>query len=154
LKKLKPACALIATAIGSRNDAAALADAQGRFYNLKNELIILSGGDALRDETLHDLRKLAKTTHYTLEIIGPAFPGFTEAEAFTEAVKTLHHELGAWHDYHVGLAYLHDFLTARGIDSGAEPYAALAAELGNAAAKHHDAIPVAFGTFNEIAMQI
>ena len=154
LKKLKPVDRVMVSAVESINDTIAATHAQGRFYNLKNELIILSGRGSLSEEVLHDLRKLAKTVHYTLEIIGPAFPGFTDADAFTGAIKTLHHELGKWHDYSVSLRYLQDFLSTHGIDLETGQYTALAAELRRINKENCDKLPDAFNAFNKVAAQI
>lgn len=154
LKKLKKARAAIDSTVGSLGNTTAVTRAQGRFYNLKNELIILTRSGALVDSSLHDVRKLAKTVHYTLEIVGPAFPGFSGAKTFTGAIKTLHHELGKWHDYTVSLEYLRNFLSACGIDAGAEPYAALAGELRRAGDTSRDTLPAAFAAFNEVAEKI
>lgn len=154
LKKCKATRAVVKAAFDTITDAAASARAQGRFYNLRNELIILSSEKTFREEVLHDIRKLAKTAHYTLEIIGPAFPGFTEAETFIGAIKKVHQALGKWHDYDVSLNYLQDFLYTHGIDPATEPYEALTVELRRRRQEYYDTIPEAFIVFNEVAVQI
>ncbi len=96
--------------------------AHGRFYNLKNDLIILSSETDLKEEILHRVRIQSKETHYTLEIVQQCFHIFEDGTDFTRDIKRVHQVLGKWHDYDVSLDYLNDFLLAYGTTSSAGIY--------------------------------
>ena len=109
VKKLKESSRVISKTLKPIKPVWAETKVQGRFYNLKNNLIFLCRERKLRDAILHKVRILSKETHYTLDIIHKCFPHVEDGEDLIEKIKKVHQVLGKWHDYDVALGYLRAF---------------------------------------------
>jgi len=126
-------------------------NAENRFLSLKGDLMARTIDRNPRPETLHETRKLAKETHYMMEIIRDGIGFDFSCEPFLEAIKLLHRALGAWHDSDVSIAHLDEFLGVQGIARSTEPYAALAAHLAGNRQALYDSIPAVFAAFTDTA---
>lgn len=101
--------------------------AEGTFYNLRNNMLLLSSEEDLRQEVLHKVRILSKETHYTFEIVNTCFDLFIdEFDMFTKAIKKVHQALGKWHDYDVALEFYEAYLKQNGSEKTDEPHRKLA----------------------------
>lgn len=92
--------------VRSVSPVAAATMAQGRFYNLRNDMIFLSQNTAPDENALHRFRILAKETHYTLETVRRCFGMFPDAEQIVERIKQMHKLLGAIHDRDIALNWI------------------------------------------------
>jgi CHAD domain-containing protein len=99
--------------------------ALGRFYNLRNNLVIAGREESLREDVLHKVRILSKEVHYTFEIVNRCMHMFEDRPDFIPEIKKVHGVLGKWHDYDVALVHLAEFFTESGTDSSKEPYSVL-----------------------------
>ena len=122
IKKLDSSKKLFKKALKDISPVWAETKAHGRFYNLKNDLIILSSESDLKEEILHKVRIKSKETHYTLEIVQQCFHIFEDRTDFIKDIKKVHQVLGKWHDYDVSLVYLDNFLSGYGNNSSSETY--------------------------------
>ncbi len=122
IKKLKDSKKIVGRAIKTVSPLRSETRAQGRFYNLKNNLILLNREDELGEDILHKVRILAKETHYNLEIIQRCFNLYTDLKDFIKELKKVHQALGKWHDFDVGNEYLTDFLAGYDNGSSLETY--------------------------------
>ncbi len=110
VKKLDEGKEIISRALKNISRIHGETKAQGRFYNLRNDLILLSSESDLKDEILHKVRILSKETHYTLEIVQQCFHLFDDGNEFIKGIKKVHQALGKWHDFDVSLIYMGNFL--------------------------------------------
>ena len=122
VKKLKASKKNINNALKNISPVLAETKVHGRFYNQRNNLIIMSRKKYLKEELLHTLRFLSKETHYTFEIAQQCFKMFEDNEDFVRAIKKVHQTLGNWHDYYVSLEYLNNFMSVRNRNLSSEPY--------------------------------
>lgn len=125
IKGLNKAEKDIQTVLGEILGRFAEANARELFDNLRGELYRLSGERELKEEILHEIRKLAKQTHYTLEVIQAGFEQYTDAQDFVKGIKKVHQALGRWHDLDVSLLFLDEFLERNGGAHPLEPYSQL-----------------------------
>ena len=117
----------IAHSIESLSDIIAITKAEGMFYNLRNDMLMLSSEEDLRDELLHEVRILSKETHYVFEIVNTCFGLFEdEYKTFTTAIKKVHHVLGIWHDYDVALHLFNTYLGTNSFGTVDGPHKVLA----------------------------
>ncbi|MBN1291952.1 MAG: CHAD domain-containing protein [Candidatus Latescibacteria bacterium] len=126
LEKLKDSTNSITHALKNISPVRAETRAQGRFFNLRNNLILLSSNRRLSENILHKVRKQTKETHYTLEIINHSFHIFPDWKEFTDEISKVHKLLGDWHDLDVGLITLRNFIKDNKGSLPDEPYAILA----------------------------
>lgn len=101
LRRLKKRRSDIQKALHAIDHGRAEMRARGRFYNLRNRLILLHREGTLRDEILHAVRKQAKETHYTLEIVRSSFDILRDSGEFIAQISRVHKLLGKWHDFEV-----------------------------------------------------
>lgn len=125
LDNLKNAKKTIEKALEDISRVRAETKVQGRFFNIRNNLVIAGREKTLAEETLHRIRILSKEIHYTFEILNQCFNLYNERTDFVKAIKKVHQVLGSWHDYEVGLEHLDCFFAATGITSSQEPYTAI-----------------------------
>ena len=83
--------------------------ALGRFYNLRNDLVLRGRDGVHKIENLHKIRILSKEIHYTFEILNQGLHLFETVTTFVKDIKKVHQVLGKWHDYEVCLDHLNDF---------------------------------------------
>lgn len=107
--KLDKALRSVADALLSSEPSYAADKSVSRFARLLEKLTTLCGQDNIEDNSIHEMRKLAKETHYTFEIIDTAFGIYENPKEFTAKIKKLHQALGNWHDCEVGVSYLNAF---------------------------------------------
>ena len=131
---------------------AAETKAQGRFYNLNNNMILLSNDNNLEEEVLHKVRILAKETHYTIEVIQQCFSLFADTGDFVKKIKKVHQNLGKWHDYEISRAYLSDFLKKTGKSSSSEPYHNVLQFIKKEKTSYRKNIQTVFDAFNKSAV--
>ena len=124
---------------------------QGRFYNLRNNLVFLHSEDELKDEILHEVRKLSKETHYALEIIQACFRIFRDSKGFLKKLIKVHKLLGAWHDYDVSLMYLNNFQKECTVDFTKAPYPVLVKHIHDQKTAFRKNILSAFDDFSQTA---
>jgi CHAD domain-containing protein len=105
LKKRKKVRKALVTA---GEDTARLA-ARERLNRLVGEMKDMADGAVLKDETMHRLRSLAKSAHYTREIVDRGSESGDVRSDFIVRIKRVHQALGKWHDYDVALGYLEKF---------------------------------------------
>ena len=127
--------------------------AWGRFRNLVTHLVILQQGD-LTPEVLHDVRKHAKETHYTCEIVTSCFHGLDNGGLLIKLLKNLHGTLGSWHDYDIHREYLAAFTGAREVDLGVEPYPSYRREISRRKAALKRTFRKHLTAFRDIAVTI
>lgn len=125
LQNLKKSNKIIVKALKEISTVRAEARVQGRFYNLRNNLVFLQNEEELRDDILHEVRKMSKETHFTLEIIQACFKIFRDSKGFLTKLIKVHKLLGAWHDYDVSLFYMKKFKKDCNIDCAKTPYSIL-----------------------------
>jgi CHAD domain-containing protein len=152
LEKLKKNTKKIKKALDVIPPVRAETRVQGRFYNLRNNLVFLHAEDALQDEILHEVRKLSKETHYTLEIIQECFGLFGDGKDFIRKIKKLHKALGNWHDFDVSLSYIDSFKDHTQIQFSEEPYNHLLKHVRAKKQTARKAVLSAFGIFSETAV--
>ncbi|MFC1508720.1 CHAD domain-containing protein [Candidatus Omnitrophota bacterium] len=124
---------------------------QGRFYNLRNNLVFLHSENELKDDILHEVRKLSKETHYVLEIIQSCFRIFRDSKGFLKKLIKVHKLLGAWHDYDVSLRYLNNFQKDCKVDVTQAPYSVLVKHIHDQKTLYRKNILSAFEDFSETA---
>lgn len=110
IEKLKDRKNNINKALKIISPVSAETKAQGRFYNLRNNLVMLGRDGGLKEDMLHKVRILSKEIHYTFEIIQQCLHIYEDRKDFTVEIKKVHQLLGDWHDYVVGLIYLNEFI--------------------------------------------
>ncbi len=125
VKKLKKSKKIINEALKAITTVCAVTKVQGRIYNLRNELILLSSENDLKEEILHKVRIRSKETHYTFDIIQQCFHLFEDHDDFKKEIKKVHQILGKWHDYDVSVIYLNNFLQGYSNNSSSETYTQL-----------------------------
>lgn len=146
--------ALIAEALEKTGIVRAETMAQGRFYNLRNNVVI-AGGDEKKSETaLHTVRILAKETHYTFEILQQCFGMFNERADFIAEIKKVHQTLGKWHDYEVFLGHLDDFFRQNGHNPADEPYKTLISHVRKEKGKLAKKFWTVVAPFSDVAMTL
>ena len=126
--------------------------AQGRFYNLRNDLVLLSSESDLRDEILHKVRILSKETHYTLEIVQQCFHLFDDGNKFIKGIKKVHQALGKWHDFDVSLIYMGNFLNNYSVDASAKIHNQLKQHILEEKGKLNRNFRAVFDEFKQIAV--
>ena len=135
IKKLKDSSKLIKKAFKNCTPIWAETKAHGRFYNLKNDLIILSRGNNLVEEILHKVRIQSKETHYTLEIVQQCFHILEDRTDFISEIKKVHQVLGKWHDFDISLVYLNNFMIGYNNGFSKETYIQLEKHINKEKAK-------------------
>ncbi len=151
LERLKGSKKIITKALKNITGVHSETKAQGRLYNLKNNLILISSESDLKEEQLHRIRILSKETHYTFEIIQQCFHIYVDRKDFIKEIKKVHQILGKWHDYDICLLYLNDFLQSCGINPSAEPYSQLARHLREEKKNLNKNFRFVFDEFNQMA---
>ncbi len=117
----------IRKSIANLSNISATTKAEGTFYNLRNNMLLLSGEEDLRQEVLHKVRILSKETHYVFEIVYTCFDLFVdEFDMFTKEIKKVHQALGKWHDYDVALEFYEAYLRQSKSAKDDEPHRRLA----------------------------
>ncbi|MCE5249642.1 CHAD domain-containing protein [bacterium] len=127
---------------------------QGRFYNLRNDIILLVNSISSRNIKLHKVRVLAKEMHYCFEIIQQCFFLFPAASDFIENIAKMHKILGKWHDYEVGGAFLKEFLETGGKNIPHEPYKQLNDYMSHEKGELRKAFRPAFDIFKQTALAL
>ena len=150
LRKLEKKGADIKKALHAIDHARAEMRARGRFYNLRNRLIFLHREDTLKDEILHTVRKLAKETHYTLEIIRSSFDILRDSDDFIAKISSAHKLLGKWHDFEVCRRFLGEYRDTNPPDAS-ETLNGLADSITAAKETIRKDIGTAFDEFSKIA---
>lgn len=87
--------------------------AEARFHGLKADTLELACRAVVDEQIMHELRTVAKQTHYTFEIASRLGRLRTERR-FVGRVKCMHGLLGDWHDREVAFIYLDRFLKKEG----------------------------------------
>ncbi len=142
-------------AIGSISEIAAKTKAEGKFYNLRNDMLLLSGEEDLRDEVLHKVRILSKETHYVFEIVNTCFDMFAdEYNMFTKAIKKVHQALGKWHDYDVALYFFETYMSQSGFKYDNEAHKKLADYFRTERDRFNGTFRTVFDEFKETAIAI
>lgn len=149
IKSLKISDKIIHKALKEISPVRAETRVQGRFYNLRNNLVFLHNEEELRDEILHEVRKLSKETHYALDIIQPCFRIFRDSKGFLKKLIKVHKLLGAWHDYDVSLMYLNDFQKDCKVDFTKAPYSVLVKHIQDQKSTFRKNILSAFKDFSQ-----
>jgi len=122
MKRLKGCRKIISRSLRGISPVRAETKAQGRFYNLRNNLIMAGREENPKEENLHKVRILSKEIHYTFEILGRCLHLFEDRTDFVKDIKRVHQILGKWHDYEVALDYVRMFLSDGGEETGDTPY--------------------------------
>jgi len=122
LKKLKGKRKLVSRALKDVSPVRAETKAQGRFYNLRNNLIIAGREENPKGENFHKVRILSKEIHYTFEILRRCLRLFEDGTDFVRDIKKVHQVLGKWHDYEVALDYVRMFLSGGSGKAEEVPY--------------------------------
>lgn len=151
LEKLKKSRKTISQALKVTSPVRAKTRAQGRFFNLRNNLILLSSENDLREDILHEVRILSKETHYTLEIIHRCFQIWKDRKIFIKEIARVHKILGDWHDLDVGIMKLNDFVKDKVNDIPAEPYKLLVSHMSDEKEKLSSKFRKVFDEFAQAA---
>ena len=151
LQNLKKSEKIIKKTLKEISPVRAEARVQGRFYNMRNNLVFLHSEDKLKDDILHEVRKLSKETHYVLEIIQSCFRIFRDSKGFLKKLIKVHKLLGAWHDYDVCLRYLNNFQKDCKVDFSQAPYSVLVKHIHDQKTTLRENILSAFEDFSQTA---
>ena len=92
----------------------ALARAEARYHGLKADMLELACGAPMDKSMMHELRIIAKQTHYTFEIVNSCLSRLRSEWEFVRRMRHMHGLLGDWHDHEVAFEYLDRFLEERG----------------------------------------
>jgi len=151
--KLKGVKKTISRALDDSTSVRVETMAQGRFYNLRNNLV-LAGREQLEETVLHTIRILSKEIHYTFEILYQCLHLFEGRDDFVPEIKKVHQVLGKWHDYDVSLEYLDAFFTGNGVSPTDEPYSLLVKSVRKEKQRLHKKFSSVVKRFNDVAVTL
>lgn len=124
--KLKESRKKISQSLKAMSPVRAETKARGRFFNLRNNLILLNSENDMKEDIMHEVRILSKETHFTIEIIHRCFHIWKDRKVFIKEIVKAHKLLGDWHDLDVGIMKLKDFTAHMDENISTEPFNLLA----------------------------
>jgi len=150
--KLKESRKIISQSLKVMSPVRAETKARGRFFNLRNNLILLSSESDLEDDILHKVRILSKEAHFTIEIIHWCFHIWKDRKVFINEIVKAHKLLGDWHDLDVGIMMLNDFTEHLDESNSMEPFNLLASNMSEKKEKMSSQFRKSFDEFTQAAL--